>query len=127
MSVSVSRLTRPLISLATLPLCVAMAACRQPPNEEDGRRRLTGTYTYFDRRGPSEINSNFKSSSLELRADGAASQICQFKDGKRYQSSGATWSYNGIGNVSIDPLKDCSWVDPLERGAPLRSQSEVPP
>jgi len=121
MSVSVSWAWQLSLVLGALAICVG-SACRRAPNFEEGQRRLAGSYTYFDRRGQNEINSNFKSGSLELRADGTALQTCEFKDGKRYQSSGARWSYDGDGNVSIDPLKDCSWVNPLNRDGPL----EVP-
>ena len=111
MSLSVSRTRRGSIVLATLAISFSSSACRRPPSADEGRGRLAGQYSYFDRRVPEgEINPNFKSASLELRADGTALQTCEFKDGKKYRSSGARWSYNGDGNVSIDPIKDCSWV-----------------
>jgi hypothetical protein len=120
MSLPVGRRVKPSIVFAALVICAALSACGRTPRAEEGRRRLAGDYAYFDRRVPaSAINPNFRSASLELRTDGSASQTCEFKDGKRYQSSGAKWSYDGGGNVSITPLKDCSWVygdrdEPLE-------------
>jgi hypothetical protein len=120
MSLPVARVVKPSILLAALVIWPVVSACGRTPQAEEGRRRLAGNYAYFDRRVPvTEINPNFRSAWLELRADGSASQACEFNDGKRYQSSGAKWSYDGGRNVWITPLKDCSWVygdrdDPLE-------------
>jgi hypothetical protein len=120
MSLPVGRRVKPSIVFAALAICAALSACGRTPRAEEGRRRLAGNYAYFDLRVQANaINPNFRSASLELRTDGSASQTCEFKDGKRYQSSGANWSYDGGGNVSITPLKDCSWVyddrdEPLE-------------
>jgi hypothetical protein len=97
------------LAVAALAICGAVSGCRPAPNAVEGRRRLAGRYSYADLRN-AYINPQFKSASLELRADGTASQTCEFKDGVRYHSSRMTWSYEGTGNVSIDPLKDCSWV-----------------
>jgi hypothetical protein len=124
MSLPVGRPVKPSIVFAALVICAAHSACGRTPTAEEGRRRLAGNYAYFDRRVPAtEINPNFRTASLELRTDGSASQTCEFKDGKRYQFSGAKWSYDGGGNVSITPLKDCSWVyGNMDRDEPL----EVP-
>ena len=45
-------------------------------------------------------------------------QICEYKDGTKYESSGMTWTYRGDGNVHLSPLKDCSWVwgELMDRG-----------
>jgi hypothetical protein len=112
MSLSVGRAAHASIVVATLTIVGSTLACSRTPNAEQGRARLAGRYVYADlRRGyGSVINPNFKSASLELRGDGTAAQTCEFKDGKRYQSRGAKWSYDGDGNVWITPLKDCSWV-----------------
>lgn len=110
MSLPVRRV-KPSIVFAALVICAALSACGRIPGADEGRRRLAGSYGYFDRRVPATaINPNFRNASLELRPDGSASQTCEFKDGKRYQSEGAKWSYDGGGNVSVTPLKDCSWV-----------------
>ena len=104
------------LGVAVLAICGAVSGCRPAPNAVEGRRRLAGRYSYADLRN-AYINPHFKSASLELRADGTASQTCEFKDGTRYHSSRMTWSYHGAGNVHIDPLKDCSWVYPGSGGA----------
>lgn len=101
MSLSMGRAARASIAFGTLAIAVATPACRRT-HAEDGRARLAGHYTYADLRSGygTVINPNFKSASLELRADGTAFQTCEFKDGKRYQSTGAKWRYDGDGLVA---------------------------
>jgi len=106
------RLTRnAIVTVIALLACgLAISACGAP-NAEEGRSRLVGTYVLADRRVPaSEINPGYRSASLVLMPGGAARQICEFKNGVNYESSGMTWKYMGDGNVTLTPLKDCSWV-----------------
>jgi hypothetical protein len=110
MSLSI-RSTGKCIAWIVLSTCsVTIWACG-PPAPEKGRARLAGTYVFADRRVPTGyINPAFRSASLVLMPDGSAHQICEYKDGTKYESSGMTWTYRGDGNVYLSPLKDCSWV-----------------
>jgi hypothetical protein len=81
------------------------------PGPEKGRARFVGMYVLADRRVPTtDVNPEFRLGSLVLMSDGNARQVCEFKNGARYESSRMTWAYDGDGNVSLSPLKDCSWV-----------------
>jgi hypothetical protein len=99
------------IAAAALSFCALAPWACGPPGPENGRARLAGTYVFADRRVPTtDINPAFRSASLKLMPDGTAQQICEYKDGTKYESSGMTWTYRGDGNIHLSPLKDCSWV-----------------
>ncbi len=93
-----------------LACTLAIWACGAP-GAEKGRIRLVGRYVLADHRAPTtDVNPAFRSASLVLMPNGGASQICEYNDGTKYESSGMTWTYGGDGNVHLSPLKDCSWV-----------------
>src|SRR5215475_5307902 len=100
-----------LVTVVALLACSFVISACGAPTADEGRARLVGTYVLADRRvQTSEISPAYRSASLVLLPGGVARQICEFRDGAKYESSGMTWKYSDDGNVTLSPLKDCSWV-----------------
>jgi hypothetical protein len=88
---------------------MVLTACGAAPTAEEGTRRLIGEYVLRDDRPDSERNPEWRTAKLVLKPDGLGLQTCTFRDGRSLELP-LRWKYDGRGNVSLDPLKDCSWV-----------------